>query len=158
MSFIDNCVTVKLRENVLTKLCLDGVNGPVNGFVQISEKVLPGASLVLFNNDLETSPIPNKQQSRGIFLVVKYPKNDDNGEKIDDTKKSSSIILTNKEGVSFTLPVYNFYSLLNNPVTENTEYLMNRMVIYNPNTFSINVDALVLLTDKTGVNVDPSSC
>jgi len=157
-SFIDNCITVKLREKILAKLCLDGVNGPVDGFVQISEKVAPGEILTLFDNSLDQSPLPNKMQSRGIFVVVTYPSKDDNNETVDDTKKSSNIIVSNKLAESFALPVYNFYSLINNPVSENTAQYVNTTSIENPNDFSITVNALILLTNKTGVSTAPSSC
>ena len=158
MSFINNCITVKLREKVLAELCLDGVNSPVSGFTRISEKVAPGETLELFNNDIDTSPVPNKQQVRGVFIIIQYPKKTVNGEDVEDVDKSSNIILTNYANGSFTLPVYNFYSLINNPVSENIQHLVNSMSIENVNDFNITIEALVLLADKTGVNTDPSSC
>jgi hypothetical protein len=158
MSFIDNCVTIKLREKILAKLCLDGVISPVDGFTQVSEKVVSGETLLLFDNNLEATPLPNKQQVRGVFIIIKYPKKDDNSETIEDINKSIDIILTNHLGVSFTLPLYNFYSLLNNPVTSDITKLVSSISIENTNNYTITVEALLLLTDKTGVKTDPTSC
>ena len=127
-TFLEDSAVVKLREKILAEIELTSINSPVSGYSLVSKKIASGDTLELFDNQLGLDPLPNNQQVRGIILLVKYPALDDLGEDLLDEKRSINIILSNgipaSPVVNCSIPMYNYYSLINNPVTENLDHLI----------------------------------
>lgn len=96
-------------------------------------------------------------QTRGIILYVNYPKLDYSGGVPADYDCSIKLKFTNSLGESYILPVYNFFSLINNPVqTEyddpNYENLLNKVEVINDHDFDVSIEMLSVLVHKDGVS------
>lgn len=155
---IDNCFSVKFKERVLSEMCcLRGLSYPLDGFNRISETIFPNSTYTVFDNGIDTSPADNKLHARGMAVYVHYPTIDDLGDEIDDADKNVFIKLYNRSNEYFTLPLYCFFSMLGNPITDDLDMILNAVEIINNNDFKVMIEGLVLLVNKNGVTLDSAA-
>lgn len=155
---LDDCFSVKFKEKILGELCcLQDLAYPMDGFRRISTKIHSNTQFEIFDNELDLSPQDDRLQGRGVILYMHYPTLDDNGDAVEDINKSVIVRLFNKALISFDVPVYNFFSYLNNPVTDDESKMLSMINIRNDNDYTVTLEGLVILINKDGVSVDSTA-
>lgn len=157
----DSCFAIGDCEKTIGKICLDDFAYPVDGkqCMQLEiPKSIEGAewnSLTLFDNKITiASPSEdidsNISYVRGIILKVMYQEEDENLEEVSLKYKKSNITITNANGDESTYPLYNFFSIFTNPVTNDPSDFINKIVISNPSTrYSFKIDTLLIYTKSS---------
>lgn len=134
---------------------------PVDSNMIVSSQVLPTEDYTLFDNKLNlllSSATLNedKQYVRAFVLMIKYQDVDDAGSTIEYADKNTIIEIFMRDGTSFEMPLYNFYSTFTNPVTLTQTEIIDKVVISNPSsTASIYVNALILSVKASVQENDP---
>lgn len=155
LALINNCFSVKMQQVVMAELCcLSRLAYPVDGFVRVSDPILPNETLLLFDNANDISPIPNKAQVRGMILCLHYPREDADGAVLPDAEKLVGLRIFNSTGVEFVLPIYNTFILLGNPITKDQTTILSRAVVENTGNFTISAEGLLLTVGKDGVQLN----
>lgn len=156
----NGCFKIEQSESELAEFCcLSGLAYPLDGFEKIMITLDPNTNHEIFDNEFEINS-PNylkKLITRGVVLYFKYAETDINGEDVEDDDMNIGIKLTDTAGNEFTVPVYNFYSVLNNPTTSNNNFIINKMEIINNNDFEVTVSGLIIMGDRDGVSLSSSS-
>lgn len=151
-----DCFAVTYKENTIAQLCcLKGMATPVDGYRRMTEFIPANSSIIAFDNKFDVVGTPLFMQTRGIILYVNYPDFDLGGGKSNDESFNIKLKFTNSLGEIFTLPVYNFFSLINNPIITDVSLLLNKVEIINDNTdINVSVEILTVVTNKDGVSID----
>jgi len=157
----DDCFRVEFGANTLAEwCCLQNLAYPVDGFKKVFDIVGPESDFILFDNELEDiSPAPQYESrliTRGFILYFSYADKDVNGEDVEDIDKNLGVTIWDSSNNSFTIPVYQFFSLLSNPVTDVKTQLINKIEIVNSNNFDVTVSGLLLLGSRDGVSMEGS--
>ena len=161
LTLIDETLFIMCGSKVLGDFELFFDNYPVDSNMIVSTQVLPTEDYTLFDNKLSilnnSDPLnPNKQYVRAFVLMIKYPDINDAGTSIDYMDKNTIIQLYMNDGTLSELPLYNFYSMLCNPVTIAQEEIIDKVVISNPNSnYSIYLNALILSVKSSIQENDP---
>jgi len=153
---IDDCFSIIQRDKILTQLCcMKNLVSPVDGYRRYSELIASNSTYVLFDNKFDISPDNTLQyQTRGFMIWVNYPTLDTGGFEVQDADLNAIIRLTNNLNISFDIPFYNFFNLLNNPITTDIMNLVNKVEIVNDNDYNINVEILTIIVGIDGVGVE----
>ncbi len=149
---INNCFSVKMNQTILAELCcLSRLAMPMEGFERVSSPVAPHATLTIFDNGLDVSPLSDKMQVRGIVMCFGYPSLDAEGDTLLDEAKNVLIHLYDKDNNHFALPACKAFIHLCNPVGNNRAMVLNRVVVENVGNFTLNVEALLTSVNKEGM-------
>lgn len=149
---LNNCFSVKAQEVIMAQLCCLGkLSLPMDGFDRISTPVLPGGYYTVFDNGLDVSPLTAKMQTRGFILCFSYPQLDADGLTLDDTDKDMVAYLYDNSGNNLAIPVCKSFIILGNPAVSDTSKVLNKLVLYNPGNFTLNVEGLLLLVNSEGM-------
>jgi len=151
---LDGCFSIQYREKILAELCcLDLLAYPLDGFERKSEKINADSSIIIFDNDFDLSPtVINDYVYSGAIIYVHYPTYTTAGDLIDDANKNVIIRLGDRT-TTFDIPIYNFYSHLSNPITNDNSKWLNSLQIINQNGFYVNVEILTIKIPKDGVDL-----
>ena len=136
--------------------CMSKLSLPMDGFERISQQVLPGKTLSLFDNGLDMSPIA-EMQARGIILCFSYPALNSSGASLNDSDKSTILRVYNASNATIDMPVHKSFILLGNPITSDETNILNRMLVDNTGDFTLGVEGLILLVNKDGVKLDANA-
>lgn len=154
---VNNCFTVKMQQTVMAELCcLSRMSIPMDGFVRISQPVLPGEDFEVFDNELGVSPYVNGTQVRGVILCFSYPSLDADGDELEDADKSATLLFYDMLG-SLSLPVYKSFMLLGNTVTSDTAAVPNKLVVRNSGNFTLGVEGLLVVSNTEGTTLQQGS-
>lgn len=161
LTLIDETLFILCGAKTLDEFKLSFNNYPVDSNFIVSSQVLPNEQYVLFDNKLDllqrSDPLnPNKQYVRAFVLMIKYPTINDIGNEIEYMDKNTIISITKSSGTQIELPLFNFYSMLCNPISIAQDEIIDKVVIINPNSnYSIYVNALVISVKSTINENDP---
>jgi hypothetical protein len=98
----------------------------------------------------------DRNYARGCLLYVEYPIKDKLGDDIFPADKECQVVVTDRNLVSFTMPLHEFFAHFVNPETRGADSLINRIEVHNPNAnFSVKVKGLVIYSKS---NSDPNNC
>lgn len=155
--FDNGCFLMIKKDETLASFCaLKNFGFPADGVSTILKTVCFGEDVVLFDNEInELSPSselnPDHNYVRGIMLSIQYPKYDKSGEEILLKDQNARIIIGKTDGSECNLPVHTFFSIFTNPETINSDYLINKINVSNPNTeYAFNINAFLVYTKANG--------
>jgi hypothetical protein len=98
----------------------------------------------------------DRNYARGCILYIEYPAKNKLGDDVLPADQECSIVITNRNLETSTLPLHEFFAHFVNPETRGADSLINKIEIYNPNAnFSIKVKGLVIYAKS---NSDPNNC
>lgn len=141
------CFTVIYRDKFYQQICLDDLAYPLDGVENYDRILKPGDSLQLFDNDFDTSPNPELKDkhpvARGSIIYMEYPIEDEFGEEIQLENKKAFIDITDSKGNTFTQPINELHVQLNNPVSSQSEDIINKIEVRNEQSFEIYLEGLV---------------
>ncbi len=155
-AYIDGCLTVVNGAEVENELCCQkSIQFPVDSSDKVS-KFIPARTVVnnvsypsiveLFDNKLNVIPNLPRLQTRGIQICAKYPSG------TDDTYQDLNLFLriTTANNQVFSIPFHNQFTWFGNPVTENNQFLLDKIEVVNDNDFCAEIVYMLLLTANTG--------
>jgi hypothetical protein len=151
--FDDKCFKIVDGKSTTGQFCLADFAFPADGYHCINTNIdIDGGEYLLFDNQVDLiSPSgqleSGKLYARGILIKITYPVNDDNGEEILISDKNVTIALENAETlVESQFPLHNLFIMFTNPKSNQTETLINKIKIINPNLgYKVRLSALVIL-------------
>jgi len=151
---LDGCFSIQFKEKLLAELCcLNLLAYPLDGFERNSIKISGNSSEIIFDNEFELSPIIiNDYVYSGVIIYVHYPTYDAVGDTIEDAVKNVIVRVTDKT-TSFDIPIYNYFSFLSNPLTQDNNKLLNSLSVVNNNDFYVNLEFLSIKIPKDGVDL-----
>lgn len=117
-------------------------------------EITPATVYKLFDNQFDAAVTPTTQTARGIMLFVFYPERDDSGVEIEDAIKNVKLKLYYPTTETFEIPVYEFFSVFNNPMTDDPTQMINKIEVINENAFDVEISSLVLLVARGGKTLD----
>lgn len=156
LRLIDGCFSIVKGEKILSTLCcFKDLYSPVDGYNNIQQIIPNNGSYTIFDNRFDNSPSNTLvYQSRGFILYVNYPDNDINGLPVHDEYLNLILRFTNNQNVEFDIPFYKFYSMLQNPITQDHNNLVNKVELINPNNYDVSVNILSVLVNRDGSSPD----
>lgn len=162
LTLIDETLFILCGAKTLGEFPLFFDNYPVDSKLIVSTQVLPNEEYTLYDNKLNllapTDPLnPDKQYARAFVLMIKYPDQDDVANQIDYIDKNVYVnLFKNDSIIPMSVPIYNFYSMFNNPVTIMPNEVIDKVTITNPNaTYSIYINALIIYVKSSILQNDP---
>lgn len=150
--FDNKCFKIVEGKSTSGEFCLSDFAFPVDGYSCINLNVdLDGGEIVLFDNQaglISPSGVleSDKLYARGVMVKIIYPVNDENGDEIPLIDKSVQIAIQTADTLVETVyPLYTLFMTFTNPKSNQTEDLINKIKIINPNQdYKIRISALVL--------------
>jgi hypothetical protein len=150
--FDNKCFKIVEGKSTSGEFCLTDFAFPVDGYSCVNINIeLGGGEYTLFDNQvgaLSPSAVleSGKLYARGIMIKITYPLKDDDGEEIPLVDKSVSLAIQTADTlVETTYPLYTLFMTFTNPKSNQTEDLINKIKIINPNTnYQVRISALVL--------------
>lgn len=159
----DQCFTVIQHNQVAAQFCfLKGLSYPTDNASLISQEILPGHTLELFDNNtdqFDPALLPTNQTFVRAFIIwVQYPKNDLNGETVVGSTKFVTVTLENYDEDTFDIPTYNLFAHTANPVTTDATKIINSLRITNPQAYPVCVKALLIYTKSDDASINQNDC
>jgi len=144
----EKCFVVSYKDKFHQQICLDDFAYPLDGVENFDRLLYPNDQIELFDNEFSVSPNTDLNSkhpvARGTIIYVEYPIEDNFGKEIPLENKSCLVHIEDNKGNSFTNPINELHVQLNNPVTSNSEHIINKIEVENPQDFQIYMEALVL--------------
>ncbi len=151
---LDGCFSIQYKEKILAELCcLNLLAYPLDSFERNSLKINFDSSEVIFDNEFDLSPtVINDYLYSGAILYVHYPTYKPNGDVIDDATKNVIVRLGDRT-TTFDVPIYDYFSFLSNPLTNDNSKLLNSLSVVNNNDFSVTVELLSIKVPRDGIDL-----
>lgn len=132
-------------------LDLSDFASPVDGHTCTHLQVtINSGEIELFNNGITNAGSPSVLDEgtlyvRGIMIKIDYPKLDNNGEEIDIKDKNVELWIEDAGSLQYKKhPMYNLFTLITNPKSNDPTQLINKIKIVNPNSlFEVKVNGLI---------------
>ena len=115
--------------------------------------------------------LKDKLYAKGVFLMIKYPTVNAGGGAVDDADNNCEMRLSNftldtidtipeptYQSQEIVLPIYTFYSLLNNPSCKDITKMTNYLRIQNTTSNNVTVTGVVLYVDSGNKDYFSDSC
>jgi hypothetical protein len=147
--FDNKCFGIADGKEVTEEFCIKDFAFPTDGYSCVGITLqADGGTTTLFDNNLPvpmTELVSGKAYARGLLLKITYPSKDSNSEDILFVNKNVTLTIETYDGISTDYPLYNFFAIFNNPKSNVTSEVINKIEITNPNAdYPIRISALVL--------------
>lgn len=155
--YINGCLTITNGAETENELCCQkSIKYPVDSSEKLS-KFIPARTTVnnvtypsitlLFDNKLNEIPNLPRLQVRGFQMCVDFS---NVSTDFSDEELNLYLRITSANNIVTTIPFYNQFTWFGNPVTEEKQFIVDKVEIVNDNDFCVNVQCMLLMTANTG--------